>query len=151
MSLNNSYPQLIKIDFPSLPTSSGDRAAKLAEHGMIHPPNFQSNVVQAQVIDTKSLDSFLNIVINYLDTHSYTVLFTTTPHSAAQQELNTQQHPANVWNYDAEESFPSGLHTDLRRDLYAHIRAPDNSTKQISPPLFEKYNFLSPGKYLRSI
>jgi len=40
MSLNNSYPQLIKIDFPSLPTSSGDRAAKLAEHGMIHPLNF---------------------------------------------------------------------------------------------------------------
>jgi len=48
MSLNNSYPQIIKIDFPSLPSSSGDRAAKLAEHGMIHPPNFQSNVVQVR-------------------------------------------------------------------------------------------------------
>ncbi len=107
--------------------------------------------MQAQVIDTKSPDSFLNIVINYLETHSYTVFFTTTPLSAAQQDLDTQQHPANGWNYDAEESFPFAMHTDLKRDLYAHLRASNDSTGQGGPPLFEKYNFLSPGKYLRSI
>lgn len=50
MSLNNSYPQLIKIDFPSLPSSLGDRASKLAEHGKIDLVNCQSHGVGALVL-----------------------------------------------------------------------------------------------------
>lgn len=30
---NHSYPQVILVDFPSLPFSTDDRASKLAEHG----------------------------------------------------------------------------------------------------------------------
>lgn len=51
-----------------------------------------------------------------------------------------------MWEYDAEEPFPSVLRTDLKRDLNSHVRRASNTTARgNNVPLFEKYNFLSPG------
>lgn len=52
-----------------------------------------------------------------------------------------------MWEYDAEEPFPSALHTDLKRDLHSHARRAGNRTTTSTVPLFEKYNFLSPGEF----
>jgi len=90
-------------------------------------------------------DSFLNALISPLT--SYTVLYTTTPSpQALQQAQAISQHQPYMWEYDAEEPFPSALHTDLKRDLYSHARrAGNSSTSANNVPLFEKYNFLGPG------
>lgn len=47
-----------------------------------------------------------------------------------------------------DEPYPSALHTDLRRDL-TQLRRQANGTSddaQAGLPLFEKYQFLTPGK-----
>jgi len=51
-----------------------------------------------------------------------------------------------MWEYDADEPFPSAMRTDLKRDLNSHVRrAKNTTTSSNNVPLFEKYNFLSPG------
>ena len=82
-------------------------------------------------------DSYLNELLETLT--SYTVVYTTTP---ASNQVETQ-HPDQ---YEMDESYPSNMHIDLKRDLNAHINRKDNSTNpQAHLPLFEKYQFLSPG------
>ena len=49
--------------------------------------------------------------------------------------------------YEMDEPYPSGLHTDLKRDLEMHARQSEDDHMQDGLPLFEKYQFLSPGKY----
>lgn len=83
-----------------------------------------------------TLDSFLHSVIAAVDGEEYTVIYTTTPPSVSQDtepQLREQL-------YEMDEPFPSMMHTDLKRDLSAHAR---NASSNL--PLFEKYQFLSPG------
>ena len=46
-----------------------------------------------------------------------------------------------------DEPYPSAMHIDLKRDLYAHAKG-KNSTSNLDSklPLFEKYQFLSSGR-----
>jgi len=55
--------------------------------------------------------------------------------------------------YEMDEPYPSGLHTDLKRDtrMRQAMRRADNGTAedpQAGLPLFEKYMFLTPGTSL---
>lgn len=73
----------------------------------------------------------------------YTVFFATTPPSSM-----AKQQPSQPFDYDLEQPF-AAMHTDLKRDLY--IRAASNSSNGTrggnnTAPLFEKYNFFSPGE-----
>ena len=66
----------------------------------------------------------------------YTVIFTTTKVDKVIQELLSQ--PV----YEPEFEVGSVLKMDLKRDL--GVRR-DNGTRPDSRPLFEKYQFLTPG------
>jgi hypothetical protein len=79
-------------------------------------------------------DAFLHAVISELGGREYSVIFTTTP-----PEDSTPIVPEP---YEMEESYNS-LHTDLKRDVDSH--ASRNGTNL---PLFDSYQFLSPGKTL---
>lgn len=89
-------------------------------------------------------DGFLNTLLDPLS--SFTVLYTTTPPSAVFQHAQAIKQPKPyMWQYDAEEPFPTVLHTDMKRDLRSYARQAGNGTTGSSVPLFEKYAFLSPG------
>lgn len=69
--------------------------------------------------------------------YKYTVIYTTTPGGDTTHE-----------SHKYEATFEAPFHTDLKRDL--RIRA-DNSTNGAAPddrPLFEKYQFLTPGLFM---
>jgi hypothetical protein len=57
----------------------------------------------------------------------------------------TVEHTDKV--YEMDDPYPSALHQDLRRDIkYEPLKSSSNSTMQDGLPLFEKYQFFSPGK-----
>jgi hypothetical protein len=59
--------------------------------------------------------------------------------------LTTIDHTNKV--YEMDDPYPSALHQDLRRDIkYEPLKSSSNNTMQDGLPLFEKYQFLSPGK-----
>lgn len=57
----------------------------------------------------------------------------------------TVEHTDKVYKMD--DPYPSALHQDLRREIkYEPLKSSSNSTMQDGLPLFEKYQFFSPGK-----
>ncbi|KAG9552728.1 BIG1-domain-containing protein, partial [Aureobasidium melanogenum] len=111
----------IHVRFPSLPTVNDDR---------------ESALLQA--------DSYLNSLLATLD--SYTVLYAPLPN------LFPPFKPQHPEQYEMDEPYPSNMHTDLKRDLNAHIvRASNASNPQADLPLFEKYQFLSPGIFMGGV
>lgn len=56
----------------------------------------------------------------------------------------TLSHPENL--YEMDEPYPTAMHQDLRRDIEYEITKSGNKTMQDGLPLFEKYQFLTPGK-----
>jgi len=80
-------------------------------------------------------DAFLNTVLEKLPAGSdYTVIYTTTPIS-----------PETHITY--EPIFQESLHVELRRQLDFVPRAEEKNATD-SLPLFEKYQFLSPGIFM---
>jgi hypothetical protein len=112
----NDAPLLMKITFP---TPSG--ADSLAQN-----------------------EIYLASLIDHLPKHNYTVLYTT---SRASDVMFRAQNVESVI-YDMDSQIQENLHLDLKRDLGARIentKAKDNQT-MIDGPLFDKYQFLSPGE-----
>ena len=51
--------------------------------------------------------------------------------------------------YEADDSFQAPLHMDLKRESRGlHKRASSDNETYIDGPLFEKYQFLSPGIFM---
>ena len=48
--------------------------------------------------------------------------------------------------YEMDEPYPSAMHQGLRRDIKYEPLKSGNHSMQAGLPLFEKYQFLSPGK-----
>ncbi|KZF26851.1 BIG1-domain-containing protein [Xylona heveae TC161] len=85
-------------------------------------------------------DSFLASIIDLLPSHDYTLVYITTPPSG-----DVQPELADIQEYEMEDSFPSPFATELKRDLSLH---PHSSNETIDgAPLFEKYQFLTPGLF----
>ena len=64
----------------------------------------------------------------------YTVIYTSTPLTESIRE-----------EYQYESAFDDAVHIDLKRDLM--IRVPPRTNETDMRPLFEKYQFLTPGMY----
>ena len=81
-------------------------------------------------------------MIDYLPGSEYTVIYSTTPSV-------TTHHPvaAEAETYEMDTNFGVPLHMELKRDLSNHRRESSNITLP-NAPLFEKYQFFSPGKTL---
>lgn len=61
--------------------------------------------------------------------------------------LGTVEHTDRI--YEMDEPYPSALHQGLRRDIkYEPLKSSGNHTMQDGLPLFEKYQFLSPGLFM---
>lgn len=101
-------------------------------------------------------DDYLDIVIANAtkNTEPYVLIYTSSQQLRVQEQTE-QDHP-----YEMDEPYPSALHTDLKRDLEHHKkRAHSNAARrqpsssnadsgQSNLPLFETYQFLSPGKVI---
>ncbi|KAI9728989.1 MAG: hypothetical protein M1828_000074 [Chrysothrix sp. TS-e1954] len=138
ISASRSTPALIKLDLPALPSSASERAAAL-----------------------KSFDTYLAELLSSLPTHSHTILYTSTPpippsltsSSSSSSSSNTDPNSDSpLYTYDTPQD---SLHIDLKRSLsppitpnHNHVTTRASSANSTAPPLFERYNFLSPGIYM---
>jgi len=52
--------------------------------------------------------------------------------------------------YEMDEPYPSAMHQGLKRDIKYEPLKSGNHSMQAGLPLFEKYQFLSPGKLLEN-
>ena len=67
------------------------------------------------------------------------LMYITTPPSPKVQDQGDQHH------YEMDDPYPSSMHTDLKRDVYPRQDS-EGGDMQDGLPLFEKYQFLTPGK-----
>lgn len=86
-------------------------------------------------------DAFLASIIDMLPSPNFTVIYTTS--SANVLPEFEHQEPGT---YEMDDSYQAPLHMDLKRDFNVRESATDNSTMS-KAPLFDKYQFLSPGKH----
>ncbi|KAL9102099.1 MAG: hypothetical protein Q9163_002722 [Psora crenata] len=113
---DEANPRVINLDFPSPPSGNG-REAKLLEH-----------------------DAFLGSVLDILPLKRYTVIYITTPSDAP-----AQPERAESQSYEMDSIFHMPVHMELKRDVSHHKRASDGNVTLPAGPLFERYQFLSPG------
>ena len=132
---DESKPRVINLDFPAPPHGKG-REGKLLEHGISlsrYPPQAHLTVS----------DAFLASVLDVLPSNKYTVIYTTSPTSATPVPQRSESQ-----TYEMDSIFQASLHTELRRDLSQHKRASAGNITLPDGPLFERYQFLSPGASL---
>jgi hypothetical protein len=84
-------------------------------------------------------DSFLNAVISSMPNSDLMALYITSPPETLVADTSREEQPLELSEMD--EQFSSAMHMELRRDFEAHTKNINSSL-----PLFEKYEFLSPGK-----
>lgn len=130
-------PRVIQLYFPPLPTSS-DRATTLAENGItptstrLHPTNSAN---------ASAIDAFLASVLDLLPSPKYTVIYTTSP-------LSTTHHSVieEFQVYEMDSTFAAPLHMDLKRDFLVRASNSSGNDTLVDGPLFERYQFLTPGQ-----
>ena len=76
-----------------------------------------------------------------LPSPNFTVIYTTTPVSTERQRLVPEFKA-----YEMDYSSLFSAHMDLKRDVSAFPHATSNSSMVSNAPLFEKYQFFTPGK-----
>lgn len=85
-------------------------------------------------------DAFVASILETLPHQNYTVLYTTTP------ELHPKPfHEAT--KYEMDPLFET-LHIDLKRDVDFHPSESSGNATYVDGPLFERYQFLSPGLFM---
>lgn len=87
-------------------------------------------------------DAFLASVMDYILWSEYTVIYSTSPNSSSHQSVADE-----LRTYEMETNFGRAVQMELKRDLSNHRRASSNITLP-NAPLFERYQFFSPGKAL---
>ena len=84
---------------------------------------------------------FLTSILDILPSPNFTVIYTTTPASREQQRLVPESKA-----YEMDDSPLLLAHMDLKRDFSTYPRAASNGSIFNNGPLFEKYQFFTPGK-----
>lgn len=115
----DSKPRVINLDFPPLPSGDG-RYQKLIEN-----------------------DAFLASFLDLISSNKFTVVYTTTPSNAAYQPASTESE-----SYEMDAQFQAPVHMELKRDLSNTKRASEGNITLPEGPLFERYQFLSPGLFM---
>ncbi|MCJ1483605.1 hypothetical protein MMC06_003773 [Schaereria dolodes] len=119
--VDDMKPRVIMLDFPPLPGGPSRQ-----EQSLINFP-----------------DAFLSSVIDLLPSTKFSVLYLTTPVSADQQNTIAENRV-----YEMENVFSPSLHMGLKRDLSTEQRDSSDNITLIDGPLFERYQFLSPGIFM---
>ena len=136
--IDDMKPRVIQLDFPALPTSS-DRATFLAENGISPEPTFTPPQALAPT-NFSNPDAFLASVLDLLPSTKYTVIYTTTPLSNEHHSLVEESQV-----YEMDSTFAAPLHMDLKRDFSVRASNSSGNDTLIDGPLFERYQFLTPG------
>ncbi|OAP62460.1 hypothetical protein AYL99_04663 [Fonsecaea erecta] len=127
-----------------IPTKELTPAPRLLEL-VLPAPSAGSN----RANDLSSNDAFLASVIDLLPTQNYTVLYTT---SRSQDEMLVAQGAGEkeAAEYDMNSEIQENMHLDLKRDLGLHAAAnkTGNNQTMIDGPLFDKYQFFTPGIFM---
>ncbi|MCJ1454245.1 hypothetical protein MMC28_004597 [Mycoblastus sanguinarius] len=114
----NAKPRVINLDFPAPPVGAG-RSTKLVEN-----------------------DAFLASVLDLLPSSKYTVIYITSPTNAAQHSEEAEPEP-----YEMDSIFQAPVHAELKRD-FSYKRASDGNITLPKGPLFERYQYLTPGLFM---
>ncbi|KAI9686686.1 MAG: hypothetical protein M1820_010573 [Bogoriella megaspora] len=124
------------------PESFNSKFAKRNEKGEPWLISFMASPLPSSTKDRalqlQRNDEMLGDLLSKAADQSYTVIYTTTPPPLDAYSLG--DHSQQV--YEMDQEFPEAEHIELKRDFASHIRATDNS----SLPLFETYQYLSPGE-----
>lgn len=70
----------------------------------------------------------------------YTVIYTTSPPT-----IGHSSEPAEPEEYEMDSLFQAPVHLELKRDMSHQIRASDVNITLPNGPLFERYQYLTPG------
>ena len=79
-----------------------------------------------------------------LPSTKYTVIYATTPLSPSHNHDAQEQTSL----YEMDHTLSSIVHMELKRDISIHESAYKNSSNYSSLPLFEKYQFFTPGLFM---
>ncbi|KAL2046177.1 hypothetical protein N7G274_001624 [Stereocaulon virgatum] len=115
----DARPRVINVDFPALPAGVG-RSKKLIEN-----------------------DAFLASILDLLSSNKYTVVYTTSPPTAGHHSAPAEPEP-----YEMDALFQVPVHMGLKRDLFQLKRASDGNITLPNGPLFERYQYLTPGLFM---
>ncbi|KAG8525283.1 uncharacterized protein KY384_008927 [Bacidia gigantensis] len=129
----NNKPRVINVAFPYLPFGH-DRLEKLAEHGMPQEPVAQEGA-------NIEKDAYLASILSFMPSPKYTVIYTTTPNTGVVKHTHGDSQL-----YEMDSLFQSTAHVDLKRDLRNQKR--DANVSLPEGPLFERYQFLTPGLFM---
>lgn len=84
-------------------------------------------------------------MLDVLSSNKYTVIYTTTPSTSVAQ---TQVEHAEPESYEMDSAFQAPVHMELKRDLSQHKRASNISITLPDGPLFERYQYFTPGLFM---
>ena len=87
-------------------------------------------------------DAFLASIIDMIPSKNYTVLYATTASSTFHKSSAPEAN-----EYEMEGPLQDAMHVDLKRDVETRSLRSRNNQTMVDGPLFEKYQFLSPGKF----
>lgn len=110
-------PRLVNVYFPA--PSKNNRAEDLAQN-----------------------DAFLASILDMLPSSKYTVLYTTTSRRSSRQVPLTEISK----EYEMDSEIQDSLHMDLKRDLGSHEISKRDNITLVDGPLFDRYQFFTPGK-----
>ena len=85
-------------------------------------------------------DAFLASVLDVLSSNKFTVIYTTTPPHSPYQPTS-----AETESYEMDAQFQAPVHMELKRDFSVHKRASDANITLPDGPLFERYQYFTPG------
>ncbi|MCJ1474609.1 hypothetical protein MMC13_003269 [Lambiella insularis] len=117
--VNDLKPRIIMVDFPLLPVGA------------------------ERFTSSRTNDLFLSNLLSIIPSPNYTVVYTTTPATSVNQ--HTTMEPSM---YEMDKTMSPLVHMDLKRDLMIHPRASGNGSNSTSLPLFERYQYFTPGLFM---
>jgi hypothetical protein len=88
------------------------------------------------------LDIFFTAILDWLPSQNYTVLYTTTP-----PVKRHEQAVSEASKYEMETLLEEVMHLDLKRNVDFRPRQSSSNQTLVDGPLFERYQFLSPGGF----
>lgn len=93
--------------------------------------------------DLTENDAFFASVMDIVPSLTYTVLYVTSP-----GQMSRRVQVAETGVYEMESQVQESVHIDLRRDLSGGMKKRANNETLVDGPLFDKYQFFTPGKRL---
>jgi hypothetical protein len=91
--------------------------------------------------DLTENDAFFASVMDIIPSQTYTVLYVTSP-----GKMSRRVRIADTGLYEMVSQVQETLHIDLRRDLSSGLQKRANNETLVDGPLFDRYQFLTPGK-----